>query len=1143
MMVLAECTLRSGLDADAAIALLKDVVSGSDCGLALLDEELNFVLFNEKFSDLVTAGKGFPQVGEKPDKLRFDALSFEGYEIPGAMTEAEFAADLQTAIASCSQDKKLSLKDGRLFQLSSKRTQLGGHLVSATDVSAHVAPEVAEHARWDAVSEIVDALDEGLSLWDSDMRFIMCNDRYLKDAAPHRTTPFPKGMRGEDAIAEGIRAGDFKVPDSVTEQELIATFMQWAHACAGSMEVEQSDGRIVVATAKQTKLGGVLITTQDITETRDTEARSQNMLREAVDALDDGIMLFDKDLRLEVFNTRAAEFFQRNGKNFQRGEAFLDIWRGLALDRVWVLEEGVGPEERARLAVENVRNYAKYREIRLADGRELLASSHKTDQGGYLLVYRDKTEQARVENLLADVIENLPVGVAVEDAEHRLTHCNDAFSLFYGIPEDELRSLTRSERIERLYDKLAKVNDVPLKAPPNSSWGDGQDFAPVEMKFTDGRHVFAERATTKRGETILVMTDTTLLKKAQEEHLSSINDAIEATGEALVLYDKGKNYVLSNQAWLDLFWAGLPAPNSGAPASSLFQRLWDTNYFLIPEGLTKQEFFTAAMEVVDTYGKNFPMETSDGRFLLASSHKTDLGGYLLSFRDITDERKSEARAQDMLQDAFQALDEGLVLCDANMNYVFGNDAWKKMNFEGAEHMIPEPGDSVVENLAAMIAAGHYDTGGMSNDDYMQWMMSEMSQHGKRAHVKFVNGRHILGSSHLTAYGGALLFVRDITEQQKLEVELEQQREIAHQNEKLSALGELLAGVAHELNNPLSVVFGYSQMLQGKINDPVLSERVDLICQSSERAAKIVRTFLAMARQRPTRMEPCSVNEVVETALEVSSYSLKSNGTDVVVDLDGSDPHVTGDFDQLAQVFSNLIVNAGHAVRDKGSRGRIVVRTRREGGQVQIDISDNGNGIPKDIQPRIFEPFFTTRDVGKGTGIGLAFGHRIVESHDGTLTVASTVGHGATFTVRLLAAESDGVLAVRPDASPASNRSVLVVDDEDGVARLITDLLTDAGYSVTTSTDPTAALKLAEARQFDAVLSDFKMPQMSGDTFFRAMRAVAPENASRTGFVTGDAMSAQVATFLKTSQRPHIEKPIMKDELLSLLASLIGDTRP
>ncbi|WP_170775586.1 PAS-domain containing protein [Ruegeria lacuscaerulensis] len=880
--------LRSELDADAAIALLEDAFSGVACGMALLDEDLNFVLVNESFADIAFGGETASRFSGKVDKIPFENWSLDHFQTPDGLEEVGLKADLRRAITSCEQGMAWKLRDGRQFQASAKRAQIGGYLVSTTEVTPRDTMEAAERAR--------------------------------------------------------------------------------------------------------------------------------NMLREAVDALDDGIMLFDSDMNLEVFNTRASEFFQRDGNRFEPGQSFEAIWRRLALDGFWVLEDGVDPEDRARLAVKNVRNGAKYREIRLSDGRELLASSHKTDQGGYLLVYRDRTDQARVENLLEDVIENLPVGVAVEDADHRLTHCNDAFSRFYGISGDELKSLSRADRIAQLYDKLEALNDVPCDGFPLSAQrsimrAHSEQFIPVEMKFRDGRHILAERASTTRGETILVMTDTTSLKEAR----------------------------------------------------------------------------------------------------------------------------------DMLLDAFQALDEGMVLCDGDMNYVFGNDAWKKMNFEGAEHMIPEVGDSVVENLAALIAMGHYDMGGMSGEEYMQWMMSEMSQHGKRAHVKFANGRHIMGSSHLTSYGGALLFVRDITEQQKLEAELEQQREITHQNEKLSALGELLAGVAHELNNPLSVVFGYSQMLQGKINDPVLSERVDLICQSSERAAKIVRTFLAMARQRPTSMEPCPVNDILETALEVSSYSLKSNGTEVVVDLDGSDPHVTGDFDQLAQVFSNLIVNAGHAVRNKGARGKITVRTRHEGGQVQIDISDNGNGIPKDIQPRIFEPFFTTKDVGEGTGIGLAFSHRIVESHDGTLTVASTVGQGATFTVRLLASEDDSVLLTGPEVEHPSSRSVLVVDDEEGVARLITDLLTEAGYTVTMSTDPTAALKLAEAQQFDAVLSDFKMPQMSGDTFFRALRAVAPENAARTGFITGDAMSTQVTTFFKTSKRPHIEKPIMKDELLSLLTSLIGDS--
>lgn len=1146
MIDLADTALRSDTDTNAAIALLEDAFSGIGIGMALLDENLNFVLFNETFTDFSFAGIEPPKVGENVEMVTRAQFRAGYYQCPAGSDWELLCSMFLDAIASCGPAITLTRADGQHFEISSKRTQLGGYLISVVDVSDRVTAQTAQKDLWDMISDLVNSLEEGVSVWDAEMRFVMCNDQYMRDMASHRDTPFPVGMRGEDVIAETYHSGILTIlPEGATEEQIVEYYMTWARDCAGPEDIFMADGRFITATAKKTDLGGVLITTRDVTEARTSDARARDMLREAVEALDDGIMLFDKDLRLEVFNDRAVEFFQRDNKCFTTGEAFYDIWQDLAQSGKWVPSDDLSPAARASMAVKNVRNYVKYREVKLSDGREFLASSHKTDRGGYLLVYRDKTEHAHIEGLFTDVIEHLPVGIAVEGADQQLTHCNEAFSRIYNIPADELKDVGRETRISRLYDMISAVNGVSCEGVPLSAHSavmqdHTENFVPVEMTFKSGRHIRSERATTRRGETILVLTDTTSVKTAQEERLTSINDAIEGTAEALVLFDKDAKYVLSNQAWQEMFWVDLAPPQVGETAEAIFRRLLDADYYLIPEGMTKDAFFSAAMALFHSHGKNFPMDTAQGRNVLASSHKTRLDGYLLSFRDVTEERSSEIRARDMLLDAFEAIDEGLVLCDENMNYLFGNKAWKSMNFDGVEHLIPEPGDSVVENVAALVAAGHYDMGDMSADEYMHWMMGEMAQHGKLVHVKFKNGRHVLGSSHLTAFGGSLLFIREITEQQHLEAELEQQREIAHQNEKLSALGELLAGVAHELNNPLSVVFGYSQMLQGKINDPVLSERVDLICQSSERAAKIVRTFLAMARQRPTTMEPCPVNDVVETALEVSSYSLKTNGTEVIVDLDESDPLVNGDLDQLAQVFSNLIVNAGYAVGRKGARGQIRVRTKLCGDFVQIDISDNGNGIPKDIQSRIFEPFFTTKDVGEGTGIGLAFSHRIVKSHEGTLSVVSEPGEGATFTVRLLRAEDPDQAIAGAGETSQMGHSVLVVDDEEGVARLISDMLSDAGYRVTLSTDPTEALKIAEAREFDAVLSDFKMPQMNGETFFRMMQVVAPENARRTGFVTGDAMSAQVSSFFAKSGRPHIEKPIMKDELDVLLAFLIGE---
>ena len=246
--------------------------------------------------------------------------------------------------------------------------------------------------------------------------------------------------------------------------------------------------------------------------------------------------------------------------------------------------------------------------------------------------------------------------------------------------------------------------------------------------------------------------------------------------------------------------------------------------------------------------------------------------------------------------------------------------------------------------------------------------------------------------------------------------------------------------------------------------------------------------------------------------------------------------VLGDFDQLAQVFSNLIVNAGHAVQPKRSAGEILVRSFVRDGQTIVEIRDNGPGIPRDIQKRIFEPFFTTKDVGEGTGVGLAFSHRIVASHDGQLELSSAVGRGTSFFVKLKTEDSghqQRSLVPHPTGQ-SSVKNALVVDDEEGVAQLIHDLLVEEGIHVTKSTSPRDALRLASAQHFDLVLSDFKMPDMDGEAFYEAMKVVTPQNANAIGFITGDAMSANVRAFLERSKRPYIEKPIHKDELMRLI---------
>lgn len=266
----------------------------------------------------------------------------------------------------------------------------------------------------------------------------------------------------------------------------------------------------------------------------------------------------------------------------------------------------------------------------------------------------------------------------------------------------------------------------------------------------------------------------------------------------------------------------------------------------------------------------------------------------------------------------------------------------------------------------------------------------------------------LTSARVIDYRGEQVIIsstRDVTEFKAMEAELERQRKITAQNEKMSALGGLLAGVSHELSNPLSIVGGYAMMLEEKLDDPALARQASRIVEAADRCARIVKTFLAMARERPARAELCDLNEVIETAWEVAGGGVRALGGEATLDLDPTLPDVEIDPDQIAQVFANLILNAGQAMELLKQTARFNMRTwlDTETGDIVAEFRDNGPGVPEEIIDRVFDPFFTTKPVGEGTGVGLALSHRIVNAHGGRLAVESPVGEGACFSLRLPAA--------------------------------------------------------------------------------------------------------------------------------------------
>ena len=391
------------------------------------------------------------------------------------------------------------------------------------------------------------------------------------------------------------------------------------------------------------------------------------------------------------------------------------------------------------------------------------------------------------------------------------------------------------------------------------------------------------------------------------------------------------------------------------------------------------------------------------------------------------------------------------------------------------------------------------------------------------------------SSRLIEYAGEKAMVTsviDLSQQRAAEAEIQRQREALHQSEKLAALGSLLAGVAHELNNPLSVVVGYSSMLEEFAPDEPSRRRAERVHAAADRCARIVKAFLAMARQKPPKFGPVSLNHVVEAALELAAYGLRTADIEVVRELDPGLPAVWGDSDQLHQVVTNLVVNAQHAMQPADGPRRLTVRSELRHGEVAVVVEDNGPGMPEEVRKRVFEPFFTTKPQGMGVGVGLSLCHGIVSGHGGRIEVETEPGQGSRFVVTLPLSlrEVAGGEPAQIEPKPSGRGRVLVVDDEAELADLVREILSRDGYEVTLAKSGREALSLLEAATPDVIVSDLRMPDLDGPGLWRELKARRPELAARMVFVTGDTLGADASRFLKEAEVPVMEKPLDLGEL-------------
>jgi signal transduction histidine kinase len=392
----------------------------------------------------------------------------------------------------------------------------------------------------------------------------------------------------------------------------------------------------------------------------------------------------------------------------------------------------------------------------------------------------------------------------------------------------------------------------------------------------------------------------------------------------------------------------------------------------------------------------------------------------------------------------------------------------------------------------------------------------------------------------------LLRIRNLLETRRLHVALEDQNRALEatvrqrteqllQSEKVATMGSLLAGVAHELNNPLAVLSGQAQLLQGQVKDPGVVRRTLKIGEAADRCVRIVRNFLALARQRPPERSATSLKQVVTAATELLAYELRTDNVALEIDLASDLPVLWADPHQLHQVLVNLIGNAHHAMRRQAAPRKIRLEGRldRERGRVRLAVQDTGPGIPPAVQARIFEAFFTTKPAGEGTGLGLSLCRSILEEHGGAITVESVEGAGTAFIIELpvSAPPATTAEAAAAEVLPAiGQRHILIVDDETAVAEVVAEAVERDGHTVDIASNGLRALELLDQRAYDAVVSDTKMPMIDGESFYAELLRRHPGLRERIVFLTGDVLSREKREFLVRTGAPFLAKPFDLDEV-------------
>ena len=853
------------------------------------------------------------------------------------------------------------------------------------DITERKQAEETLQAEKNKLQSVIDAMEYGLSIQEKDYNIIYQSELLRITFGDHLGEKCYRAYESREKVCDGCPVEKaFRDGKSHTSER--------RRVVMPSGEVTFSENTASPIRDARGRIVSCLEIVRDITKRKQAEEalrQSREKLQKMFESVTDGILVIDLNGIITEVNQRMVEMHGFNSKDELLGKSAIEL---------------VAPRDHER-AANNMRQAIKrgaitdveYTLLR-ADGSEFpgeLSTSMLRDTSGkvvgHITIARDITERKWMEMEYKTITQTAIDGFWLLDMQGHFLDVNDAYCRLIGYNHDELLKMSISdvEEIEKLEETATRIAKI---------MGVGGDRFETRHRCKDGKILDVEISVNyiqvAGGRMFVFIRDITERKRMEEalvDEATRRRILVDQSSDGIVILDQNGNVYETNQRFAEMLGY------SPEEAAQLHVWDWDTQW--------PREKLLEMVRSVDAAGDHFETyhRRKDGTVLDVeiSTNGAMCAGQKLVFcvcRDITERKRAEEAFKlqaayfkqlfDSSPDAISWLDTADRFVNVNKGFetLFGYRIEETKGRFINELIIPE--DRTKEALALYRAS--------INGKVTRKETVRKRKDGSLVDVS-VLGYPIRFDNKIV---GRYIIYSDITERKRAEEERRKLEAKAHLTSRLASVGEMATGIAHEINNPLTAVIGFAQLLMDANIPDDVKEDIAIIYKEAQRAAEVAKSLLVFARKHEPAREPTDINHAIEEMLKLRAYEQRVNNIQVNTRFDPELPTAIADYSQLQQVFLNIIINAESAMLQAHNGGILTITTQKANGTIKISFTDNGPGIAKENLERVFDPFFTTKEVGKGTGLGLSVCHGIVVQHGGRIYARSRLGKGATFVVEL-----------------------------------------------------------------------------------------------------------------------------------------------